>query len=118
MFSALTDESACSIVEMLFCTSLVALVGAGDRPGSSTRKLQIVNTKVSIIYMAYTAIVSNEAVLACYLPITVPPRIPYGTRLPFLDNPLKTAAIYYLRAELSYVCSVCKTEPEKTRCRA
>jgi len=38
-------EGATSIVEMLFCTSLVALVGAGDRPGSSTRKLQIVNTK-------------------------------------------------------------------------
>jgi hypothetical protein len=31
---------------MLFCTSLVALVGAGDRPASSTRRLQIVNTKV------------------------------------------------------------------------
>lgn len=32
---------------MLFCTSLVALVGAGERPSSSTRRLQIVNTKVS-----------------------------------------------------------------------
>lgn len=31
---------------MLFCTSLVALVGAGERPNSSTRRLQIVNTKV------------------------------------------------------------------------
>ncbi|GAA5967556.1 hypothetical protein JCM11641_005692 [Rhodosporidiobolus odoratus] len=39
-----TDGST-SIVEMLFCTSLVALVGAGDRPNSSTRRLQIVNTK-------------------------------------------------------------------------
>lgn len=39
------DEGASSIVEMLFCTSLVALVGAGDRPGSSPRRLQIVNTK-------------------------------------------------------------------------
>lgn len=45
---ALADEGATSIVEMLFCTSLVALVGAGDKPGSSTRKLQIVNTKVSL----------------------------------------------------------------------
>lgn len=44
----MSDESACSIVEMLFCTSLVALVGAGDKPGSSTRKLQIVNTKVRL----------------------------------------------------------------------
>ncbi|SGZ30487.1 BQ5605_C048g12380 [Microbotryum silenes-dioicae] len=39
------NEGATSIVEMLFCTSLVALVGAGDRPSSSTRRLQIVNTK-------------------------------------------------------------------------
>jgi autophagy-related protein 18 len=31
---------------MLFSTSLVALVGAGDRPSTSTRRLQIVNTKV------------------------------------------------------------------------
>lgn len=40
------SDGATSIVEMLFCTSLVALVGAGDRPASSTRRLQIVNTKV------------------------------------------------------------------------
>lgn len=33
---------------MLFCTSLIALVGAADQPHSSPRKLQIVNTKVSI----------------------------------------------------------------------
>ena len=38
-------DGATSIVEMLFCTSLVALVGAGERPASSTRRLQIVNTK-------------------------------------------------------------------------
>ncbi|KAG6895242.1 hypothetical protein C0992_002411 [Termitomyces sp. T32_za158] len=31
---------------MLFCTSLLALVGAADQPQSSPRKLQIVNTKV------------------------------------------------------------------------
>lgn len=31
---------------MLFCTSLIALVGAADQPQSSPRKLQIVNTKV------------------------------------------------------------------------
>lgn len=31
---------------MLFCTSLIALVGAADQPESSPRKLQIVNTKV------------------------------------------------------------------------
>ena len=33
---------------MLFCTSLIALVGAADQPQSSPRKLQIVNTKVRI----------------------------------------------------------------------
>ncbi|CAH7669696.1 WD40-repeat-containing domain protein [Phakopsora pachyrhizi] len=38
-------DGAVGIVEMLFCTSLVALVGTGDRPSHSTRRLQIVNTK-------------------------------------------------------------------------
>ncbi|KAJ2529634.1 autophagy protein, partial [Coemansia sp. RSA 1937] len=33
------------IVEMLFCTSLVALVGSGDQPTLSPRRLQIINTK-------------------------------------------------------------------------
>lgn len=40
------DDGARGIVEMLFCTSLIALVGAADQPSSSPRKLQIVNTKV------------------------------------------------------------------------
>lgn len=40
------DDGARGIVEMLFCTSLLALVGAADQPQSSPRKLQIVNTKV------------------------------------------------------------------------
>lgn len=35
-------------MEMLFCTSLLALVGAADHPHLSPRKLQIVNTKVSM----------------------------------------------------------------------
>ncbi|TYJ57794.1 hypothetical protein B9479_001404 [Cryptococcus floricola] len=40
------DQGATGIVEMLFCTSLVALVGAADTlPNNSPRKLQIVNTK-------------------------------------------------------------------------
>ncbi|KZO89607.1 WD40 repeat-like protein [Calocera viscosa TUFC12733] len=38
-------EGAVGIVEMLFCTSLVALVGAADQPSSSPRQLKIVNTK-------------------------------------------------------------------------
>ena len=40
------DDGARGIVEMLFCTSLIVLVGAADQPQSSPRKLQIVNTKV------------------------------------------------------------------------
>ncbi|ESK89531.1 protein-vacuolar targeting protein [Moniliophthora roreri MCA 2997] len=39
------NDGARGIVEMLFCTSLIALVGAADIPQSSPRKLQIVNTK-------------------------------------------------------------------------
>jgi len=42
------DDGPTAIVEMLFCTSLVALVGTADSsPQSSPRRLQIVNTKVS-----------------------------------------------------------------------
>ncbi|TXT04370.1 hypothetical protein VHUM_04137 [Vanrija humicola] len=40
------DQGATGVVEMLFCTSLVALVGAPDQQASnSPKKLQIVNTK-------------------------------------------------------------------------
>ncbi|KAH6906012.1 WD40 repeat-like protein [Coprinopsis sp. MPI-PUGE-AT-0042] len=39
------NDGARGIVEMLFCTSLIALVGAADHAQSSPRKLQIVNTK-------------------------------------------------------------------------
>ncbi|KAL0957945.1 hypothetical protein HGRIS_000126 [Hohenbuehelia grisea] len=39
------NDGARGIVEMLFCTSLIALVGVADQPKSSPRKLQIVNTK-------------------------------------------------------------------------
>jgi autophagy-related protein 18 len=39
----LVDDGPRGIVEMLFCTSLIALVGSA--PDSSPRKLQIVNTK-------------------------------------------------------------------------
>jgi hypothetical protein len=48
------DDGAKGIVEMLFCTSLIALVGAAaDQPQSSPRKLQIVNTKVSGLHPSY-----------------------------------------------------------------
>ncbi|KAG5459335.1 MAG: hypothetical protein BJ554DRAFT_273, partial [Olpidium bornovanus] len=39
-------DGGIGIVEMLFCTSLVALVGAGEKPAFSPRRLQITNTKV------------------------------------------------------------------------
>jgi hypothetical protein len=46
----LPADGPTAIVEMLFCTSLVALVGAADNKSSSAspRRLQIVNTKVSL----------------------------------------------------------------------
>lgn len=41
-----SDESAgCGIVEMLFCTSLLAVVGIGDNPAMSPRRLKVINTK-------------------------------------------------------------------------
>lgn len=44
------SDGPCSIVEMLFCTSLVAVVGTADsQPSSSPRKLKIINTKVGNI---------------------------------------------------------------------
>ncbi|KAJ1893562.1 autophagy protein [Kickxella alabastrina] len=39
------SEGGIGTVEMLFCTSLVALVGSGDQPALSPRRLQIINTK-------------------------------------------------------------------------
>lgn len=50
--NGIIDDGARGIVEMLFCTSLIALVGAADQPQSSPRKLQIVNTKVSNLALA------------------------------------------------------------------
>ncbi|ODV80395.1 autophagy-related protein 18 [Suhomyces tanzawaensis NRRL Y-17324] len=38
-------EELIGIVEMLYCTSLIAVVALGDEPGSSPRKLKLVNTK-------------------------------------------------------------------------
>ncbi|AOA63853.1 Phosphoinositide binding protein [Komagataella phaffii GS115] len=43
------DDGGASIMEMLFSTSLVAVVGTGDKPSTSTRKLKIVNTKRNTI---------------------------------------------------------------------
>ncbi|KAI9278410.1 WD40-repeat-containing domain protein [Phascolomyces articulosus] len=39
------SDRGASIVEMLFCTSLVALVGVDGQEGFSSRQLQIINTK-------------------------------------------------------------------------
>lgn len=38
-------EESVGIVEMLYCTSLLAMVALGEEPGSLPRKLKIVNTK-------------------------------------------------------------------------
>lgn len=56
----LADDGARGIVEMLFCTSLIALVGAADQPQSSPRKLQIVNTKVSNNWLSETRSYSGQ----------------------------------------------------------
>jgi len=40
-------EGGMAIVQMLFCTSLVAQVGAGSQPGSSPRHLRLFNTKTN-----------------------------------------------------------------------
>ncbi|CEM02459.1 unnamed protein product [Vitrella brassicaformis CCMP3155] len=39
------EGSSISVVEMLYCTSLVAVVGSGDTPSSSCRQLTLYNTK-------------------------------------------------------------------------
>ncbi|KAK7208530.1 WD40-repeat-containing domain protein [Myxozyma melibiosi] len=39
------SDGGIAIVEMLFCTSLVALVGIGDQPTLSPRRLHLTNTK-------------------------------------------------------------------------
>ena len=48
------DDGARGIVEMLFFTSLIALVGAADQ-----RKLQIVNTKVRRYYQPFAIVSFN-----------------------------------------------------------
>lgn len=47
LLSLSPDEGGVSLVEMLFCTSLICLVGAGDQPTFSPRRLRIYNTKTS-----------------------------------------------------------------------
>ncbi|ODV85819.1 hypothetical protein CANARDRAFT_7186 [[Candida] arabinofermentans NRRL YB-2248] len=39
------DDGGAGLVEMLFSTSLIAIVGLGDKPAYSSRKLKIINTK-------------------------------------------------------------------------
>lgn len=36
-------------MEMLYTTSLVAVVGIGDQPWLSPRRLKIINTKVGVV---------------------------------------------------------------------
>lgn len=39
------QDGGMGIVEMLFCTSLIAIVGLGDQPSMTPRRLKIINTK-------------------------------------------------------------------------
>jgi len=43
------NDGGAGIVEMLFCTSLVAIAGSGDQPSRSPRRLQITNTKTKTV---------------------------------------------------------------------
>ena len=45
MTNECAGDGGIGIAEMLFMTSLVAVVGAGDQPTRSPRRLQIINTK-------------------------------------------------------------------------
>lgn len=56
---ALNAANYIGIVEMLFCTSLVAVVGVGDQPSLSPRRLKIINTKVCWIFSC--ALITNIA---------------------------------------------------------
>lgn len=60
------DDGAKGIVEMLFCTSLIALVGAADQPQSSPRKLQIVNTKVTTHHFTFLASIQEVPFCSCH----------------------------------------------------
>ncbi|ODV96944.1 hypothetical protein PACTADRAFT_48735 [Pachysolen tannophilus NRRL Y-2460] len=39
------NDGSIGIVQMLFCTSLIAVVGLGDEPSLSPRRLRVINTK-------------------------------------------------------------------------
>ncbi|KXZ46981.1 hypothetical protein GPECTOR_39g475 [Gonium pectorale] len=47
-------RAACSIVEMLFCTSLLGFVGAGEQPALTPRKLTVLNTSASRVIQELT----------------------------------------------------------------
>ena len=87
---AMIDEGATAIVEMLFCTSLVALVSAGDKPSASPRRLQIVNTKASL---------DVQASLSYSLAPTILLIVRSGPCLPAFDS---LATIDHLRTLVSY----------------
>ena len=55
-------EGGIGIVEMLFCTSLVALVGAGEQAAWSPRRLQINNTKRQSVICELTFVTTVLAV--------------------------------------------------------
>lgn len=94
-------DGGTGIVEMLFCTSLVALVGAGEQPTFSTRHLQIINTKVSslVIYLFIfpTTVTLLTSVFLFFLLIET---------------------IDYLWTHVPYFYPGCQDEPSSTYCGA
>ena len=90
----LAADDGTGIVEMLFCTSLVALVGAGEQPNFSPRHLQIINTKVY-------KLISDHCIKRKAKSLN-------GTYVETVDN---------MRVDISYLDSCCENEPPSTYCR-
>lgn len=93
------DQGAIGIVEMLFCTSLVALVGAAEnQPSNSPRKLQIVNTKVRA---------GPAFPIGCFS---------LSTRKQNGAN--EAAPVHHLRAHIPHLRPLGQDEPETSYCGA
>lgn len=50
-------------IEMLYCTSLIALVGSGDQPASSPRKFKLWNSKNKVQQVITDSAAQSKRVL-------------------------------------------------------
>ncbi|KAJ3853276.1 WD40 repeat-like protein [Lentinula lateritia] len=103
------NDGARGIVEMLFCTSLIALVGAADQPQSSPRKLQIVNTKrhsmiCELLFpSSILAVKLNRKTLVIVLETEIYIYDISNMRLLHCDVPLLYGSTYPLFSNISYL---------------